>query len=646
MTSARISLARLVNRPDLLLACGGVLYGLYQASRILPARPLHPVVLAILTASFTYLALHKRIGTQTPASRHCALAARLASDIIFAIACGIAVLAWHRSLYVLPPVHYVALVAAAGTVVWDVASVREGRSDTAVMLTKVIILGLLVRGAAYSQFPGPIGSDPWRHSLTAQVLTETGRIPTELPDALGTENAYTAIPVFHILSACASQVAGVSAKAALFLAGSLPLVLSSVVIFLIGRSLHSPHAGVLAATLYCLSDYAILWGVQVIAMTLASVLGAFVLWLVLSGRPASGASVVLALLFMLTLVWCHTVSAFVVFAGLAAALVGLRVFRMLWRLRVAPGMTPLLTPSVVALCGTLMLVWWMTLPTSTGDSFFAVQTAKLAQVLATSSESQGPSSVSVAPLSFMSSLHQSAGGALLIGLGLFAVLSSLKLVRSSGRCLVLSIAVSALLTIQAVGSSSLQEALIGARWIIFQYMFLASLAAWVLVSVLTHVSRPLPHLAIAAVLSVVYVFPMVTNAVASPSSSFGVAPTARLGYTESEQTAWRTMVSRLKVNPVSDGYYIGAMATATSAADYGVLSTSNTELLIERGNYLAKPELNEVHLSVIGDIRDVSLGFYRLEGQSVFITGYAAELALTGGVVYANDTTRMVQLTP
>ncbi len=489
MTGALTALARSLRKPDLLLAGAGFVYGLYQASRILPSRPLHPIVLAVLIASGAYLALQERLQAANFASPH--IASRFvhnASDVIFSLSCAVALLTWHGALYVLPPEHYFALAVAAATILLDIVNGRTQRRGTAIVLAKIIILGLLARGAAYTLFPGPIGSDPWRHTLITRTLTETGHIPVVIPDAFESQNAYAAIPVFHLLTASLGQIAGVSTKAALFLSGSLTLVLSSVFIFLIGRGLLSSRAGLLAAMLYCVSDYAILWSVQVIAMTLASVFGACLLWLLLSGRPSSGASIALVMLFMVVLVLCHTVSAFVIFISLGAVAIGLVLLRAALGDKPGIGTTPLLNSSIVALYGTFMLIWWMTVPTSSGDSFFAVQADKLASVLATSTESQSTVSVAATSLPYFTTLQQHAGDALLIGLGLFAVLWSLRLARTNSRYLLVSIAVSALLTVQAIGSTSLQEAVIGARWVIFEYMLLAPLAAWVLLA-LTNMSR-------------------------------------------------------------------------------------------------------------------------------------------------------------
>jgi hypothetical protein len=645
MTSPSVFVRSTAGRPDLLLAAGLASCGLFRAAEALPARLPNPIVFSILVASCAYLAFHQRIlGISRLQTRH-RPASFISSDVVFALAFTAALLIWHRSLYTLPPTYFIAPVVAAGTVLWDVASERNGPQGIPAMLVKVLMLGLLIRIVAYVQFPGPIGSDPWRHVLTIQSIADTGHVVKALPDALGTSNGYAAIPVFHILAAAAGQLTGAGAKAASFIAASVPLVLSMLSVFLIGRSVHSSAAGVLATLLYCVADFSVLWGVQVIAMTLAAAIAACLIWLLLSGRARSPSSIASALLMLATLILCHTVAAFVVLVALAAVVASAGLLRLTGYGHLGQRTTTLLSSSLVAPYGVFMLVWWMTMPTSTGDTFFAVQAGKLAQVLTTSAESQVAAVVASASRPYALLLFDTAGTAILIGLGLLAALAAFNPRRAGNRLMVLTIAVGALVALQAVGSSSLQEAVIGARWVIFQYMFLAAMAAWVLSPLLSRFSSTAFRLALVAIMCVAYVLPMLTNSTANQSNPFWTTTTPRTGYTTSEQTAWGTLVTDMRVKPVGDGYYIGAMATMTSAADYGVLSTSNTELLIERGNYLARPELNEVHLSVIGDIRDVNLGFYRLEGQPVFITGYAAEMALTGGVVYANDTTRMVQLT-
>jgi len=644
MTSLFVIVRRVAARPDLFLAAGLAGYGLYRAAGVLPDRLPHPMVFAILVASCAYVAFHKRIlGASRLQTQHLP-ASFISSDVVFTAAFIAALLIWHRSLYMLPPTYFITLVVAASTVLWDIASGRDGRRGVAAMLIKVLVLGILVRGLAYFQFPGPIGSDPWRHVLTVESTTVAGHIVDSLPDALGTQNSYSSIPVFHILASTASQVVGVSAKTASFIAGSVPQVLSVLSIFLIGRSVHSTGAGVLAALLYCVADFSILWGVQVIAMTLASALVACLLWMLLSGHARSTSSIAVALLLMAVLILCHTVAAFVTLVALTTVAAIARMLRTAGSEWLSQRTTPILGSSLVALYGVFMLVWWMTMPTSTGDSFFAIQAGKLAQVLSVAAESQATSVPVTVPRAYVHLLYDSAGGALLIGLGLCAALASFGPEQRRGRLLVITIAAGALIAFQAVGSGSLQEAVIGARWVIFQYMFLAAMAAWVLSPLLSQVAGTLYKTGLVAILCVAYVLPMLTNSTANQSSPFWTTTSPRMGYMTSEQTAWRTLVQDMQVRPVGDGYYIGAMTTMTSATDYGMLSTSNTELFIERRNYLTRPELNEVHQYVIGDIRDVNLGYYRLDGQPVLATRYAAQLALRGGVVYANHTTRMVQL--
>lgn len=645
MTSPAAAVRRIAMHPDLSLATLMVAYGLFRAAQVLPGRLPHPVVFAILIGSGAYLAFRARFAsraTRPPAATRTIFAA---SDILYAISLVIALLIWRQSLYAVPPYYFLTLMVAAGSILFDAMYGRDEVGGTPAVLAKVILLGILLRAMAYYQFPGPIGSDPWRHILTIETTAAAGSVIDHLPNALETHNGYSSIPVFHILAAISGNVGGISAKAAAFVAASVPQVLSVLSIFLLGRVVHGERAGLLAALLYCMADFSILWGVQVIAMTLASTIAACLLWWLLSHRTASSTSIGVSLLLIAALILCHTVSAFVMLVALASVAIVFRALkapRFPWN---GASTAPILGLSLVALYGVFMLVWWMTMPTSTGDSFFTVQAAKLANVLTTAAEVQAPSAPVGTPHPYAHVLHDASGSAVLIGLGLCAALASFTRGRRQSHLLSITIASGALISLQAVGSDRLQEAIISARWVVFQYMLLAVLSAWALCIIMSLWRGRFLRPALTIALCLVYVFPMMTNSTSNQANPFWPITTPRTGYTQSEQTAWRTMIDEMGGWPLSDGQYIGAMTTVTTAEEYARLSSSDHSLFIERRNYIASPHLNETYRTLVGDIRTVYTGYYSLGGRPVLLNAYAASLTLTGGVVYVNDTTRMVQLT-
>ncbi len=507
---------RIAMRPDLSLAVLLIAYGLYRAAQVLPGRLPHPTVFAVLIGTGAYLAFGARFASRAampPAATRTVFAA---SDVAYAVSLAVALLIWRQSLYVVPPHYFLALTVAAGSILFDAIYGRTEIDGAFRILAKVVVLGVLLRAMAYYQFPGPIGSDPWRHVLTIATTASTGHVIDQLPNALETHNGYSSIPVFHILAAISGNVGGISAKAAAFVAASVPQVLSVLSIFLLGKVVHGERAGILAALLYCVADYSILWGVQVIAMTLATAIAACLLWLLLSGRAVSAAGVSTALLLVVALILCHTVSAFVILVAMVSVTSFSRLRKMVRFAWTEEFPVPTVGLPIVALYGVLMLVWWMTMPTSTGDSFFAVQASKLADVMATAAEVQAPSTPVGASRPYAHLLHDSVGSALLIGLGLCAALASFTRGRRQGHLLSSAVAAGALVSFQAVGSGSLQKPSL-AHVGVFQYMSglfcrpgcYASLVAMAWLFLRSGADdRP----------CLVYAFPMMTNSISNQAN--------------------------------------------------------------------------------------------------------------------------------
>jgi len=640
---ARLSLRLPRCNPDVAAAMVLLAYGLCRATRALPDRPPHPLVLAIIIACSIYLATRNRLKDRPVTGRHHGLAVRAASDIMFALSIASALIIYAHSDYVLPVHYFAALTLSAASILGDIAMDRHGA--TAIPLTKIVILGLLLRAMAYWQFPGPIGSDPWRHLLTIDSTATAGHVIDVLPDAMGNANSYSAIPLFHLYGAMALGLGGLDAKASAFIVASVPHVLSVLFIYLIGGDLHGRNAGLLAALFYCTADYALLWSVQIIPMTLAIAISACLLWWLLLHRPASRARVALALVFILALILCHTVASFVMIVALTAALVASRLLTSGLLPMPKPAATPLLTPSIIGLYLVFMLLWWMHMPGQSGSTFFAVQTGKLAAVTASAGMAQTPAAESASVRPYAGQLYDFAGMAMLIGLGIYAALSAIAL-RRPGNHLLMAAALGAMVLVQAAGPAPLQEAVIGARWIVFEYVLLAVLSGWLLSLLLNRISTAAARLALVLMLCLVYVLPMMTNSVSNQASPFRHTLVPRMGYTSSEQAAWRTLLENLQLWPVSDAYYISAMAAVTSAEDCSALAATNHEVFIERHNYLARPELNERFCSVIGDIRNVHSGSYRLAGWQPELLQYGSDLAASGGAIYVNNTTRMVLAVP
>lgn len=148
--------------------------------------------------------------------------------------------------------------------------------NTAYCLTKVLIIGLLLRASAWYQFPSPVGSDSIMEVEYLRQLIATGHTG----DFMG---SYIYYPIAYIFTACASFTTGLGAKDSFFLLAVVE-VISLVFLFLVGRQLFDKKIGLLAALLMAVFDWHVFWGFWLKAMTLGIALLPILIFLLLASR--------------------------------------------------------------------------------------------------------------------------------------------------------------------------------------------------------------------------------------------------------------------------------------------------------------------------------------------------------------------------
>lgn len=132
--------------------------------------------------------------------------------------------------------------------------------NTVYCLTKILIIGILLRASAWYQFPSPVGSDPVVEVDYLRQLVAAGHIG----DYMGSMVYY---PIAYILTAFTSFTAGLGPKDSFFTLAVIE-VISLVFLFLVGRQLFDNKVGLLAALIMSVFDWHVYWGFWVKAMTL------------------------------------------------------------------------------------------------------------------------------------------------------------------------------------------------------------------------------------------------------------------------------------------------------------------------------------------------------------------------------------------
>jgi hypothetical protein len=192
------------------------------------------------------------------------------------------------------------------------------------ILIKLFILGILVRGFVYYQFPSVLGNDPWYHMNFVAELIRGHSVPDIHP--------YDHLPAMHIIAGIISQITELSVKDSMFMIGILG-VISSIFIFLIGRELFNEKVGLLSVLMLIVSNYHIHWGYYIIAMSLGLTLLPILLFLLLIQKRKRnvGVTVFILLLLILSIV-THTIFSTLILVVLLTFWFSLLVYVTLWNL--------------------------------------------------------------------------------------------------------------------------------------------------------------------------------------------------------------------------------------------------------------------------------------------------------------------------
>ena len=314
-------------------------------------------------------------------TRKCTEASRtvfLTTGIIFWTTFTVSICCLHIETLHRPPVYFL-LTAAAASMVAAQIIYSDRKSTTYLILFEILLLSLSVSASAYWVFPSIPGIDTWGHREYIRSFVEYGGITR---DPVGYQYYYLNFPIMHLNAVALKLMGAVDYKAAMFLGVSLPLVLSSLFVFLIGRSLASDRVGLLAMLLYSLSSYFVAFGIQPVATSFGLALFLITTYLLIKCATRFRIFISLTICLLLVLIVTHTMSAFVMFIFLIFLLIGTYIYRFIFRERVAMEAN-IVTAVMAGLFGTVMLSYWTYVAHLGDSSFFSIAVTELYSETAT-----------------------------------------------------------------------------------------------------------------------------------------------------------------------------------------------------------------------------------------------------------------------
>lgn len=543
------------DRIDVIAAVAGLLTGIIISFLNLVYSNAYTITVGPLLAiaCLLYLLFRRKLLIDLPnadTGSRVFLTASIIFWISFAIStCCLNVESLHR------PLAYFIMIAVAASVVAIQIIYCRGKSTAYLILFEILLISLSVSASAYWVFPSIPGIDTWGHSEYVRSFVENGGIPgvDDLPQGIGSYYLY--FPIAHLNSAVIKLVGGVDYKAALFLGISLPLMLASIFVFLIARSMTSTRVGLLAMLMFGLSTYFIGFGIQPVANSLGLALFLVITYLLLRYRGRMGVSFVFIFLLLLAmLIVTHTVSAFIMFSFLLAFLIGIYIYRLLYRERSASG-ADAITPVLVGFFGVFMLSYWIYMAYLGDESFFDIVVGALFK------EAFAEAGFGHYELPYLSGTGQVVnilGFMLLLFFGVLGCLIWLSR-KCPGRTQIGLIAALIVILGMPLGLAAFGiEAFVPDRWFAFSYAILAVVAALAIFTVSSQFRyRWLGRMLLIGVVFV-SVFFMISNKITNVDSPIYASElTRRLVYTDAELALGE------KVVEVYDG-------TVVTDLDYGL----------------------------------------------------------------------------
>lgn len=631
-------LDKLNNNIDRLLAIGALLFVAYYLLTRGIERP-SPEMVAVFLFAGLYLLLRNKIKVnQNLSPLRASPSIRKINHIVFILSLCAGIWILHDSLYFRPMSYFLVTLIAAVSILWEILYSTDSKTSQSVILLKIITLGMIFRAGIFFEFPSIVGSDPWLHNMIIGQTISSGYIPAFINEPMNVVNSYSILPLFHIDTAITQIITSLSIPSSIFASVGFFETLSCLFIFLIARKMLGIKAGLLSALLFCLCDFSIRHGTQITAMSLGIGLVTMLLYIMLVRGRTNIANVSVLLLISATLIWTHTIAAFIMLVILISILIGARLYKKLDRYDTEH--ETIVSPSLVILFLVGLVAWWMTVPPQGGASFFETQVLTLKYVMEMLGQPVVAAPEVGITMPYAVRLFNDSGYALLVGLGMTGCLIYFRTGNRSLRPIILAFIAAGLLVIQAINIGALEEAVLTARWLVFQYIALSILAIAAILGLSSVIRNSMGRLLMVLLVLLLILFPMTTNNVVNTDSPLFRYDIHRQAYTESELTSIRTLSGVLDAEPVTDLYFVDALRYTISHDEYMHMRSSGNSVFIARKFDLFHPEYNDRHRSTIRTIERAYL-----DNRPIVIADYIKQLeADKQGLIYSSNTVSVWQM--
>lgn len=206
-------------------------------------------------------------------------------------------------LYQRPILYFILAALMAGAIACEIFS--SSRRHAGLVLIQVVLLGVSIAWSQLLIFPSLLGVDPWYHSDLTNRIVDEGFIPDG--------DWYSKLPLFHLMIAATSLIAGLPYKFAAMVSVSLgQIICNALFVFLIaGHLFRNYRVGLLASLIVIIANHHIYMSYWSIPNGFAAVFIPIALYLLFFkfGDHPSPLYAFLYILVLATIILTHTITA-------------------------------------------------------------------------------------------------------------------------------------------------------------------------------------------------------------------------------------------------------------------------------------------------------------------------------------------------
>lgn len=322
-TMQRIAIQKyFLDNLDTVACISGIVSGILITSLYVVSKTIHLLMLglALTFASLVYLIIKNRKELSCISIRS---SIKKIFEILFFFLFSISLLV----LFVnegRPFLYFVFISLCSGFLALSILNIKSN-FDTAVQIVKIFLVSFNIKYSIFL-FYGGSGVDYWTHLKMNSILSQKGLI-----DMLIDKEQF--FPLMHIQTAVYQMITITPIKEATNFAIILPLVISSICIFLVARKIFNEKIGLLAMLIMNITDYHTCWGSTPQTTTFGICIFFFIIFIIFQMAISNQNRIiwpVIMIIFFLSLILTHAVSSFILLITITGFFAGSYLFKKIF----------------------------------------------------------------------------------------------------------------------------------------------------------------------------------------------------------------------------------------------------------------------------------------------------------------------------